>query len=214
MQLDKSESPPTPPSTQGHYVRAEARLQLLPPVFALSGLRGHAKWSRDQTSLYLHDWTHRGLVERLGGRSGVYFNLVRDPRGRSQHLAAAIALAMPTAVALDFGWAGNKVALVAGELWLAVQRRGARYSLDGVKVVSRGRRWYRRVASGIDRTGSLARLHPEWTLAEVLLAPEWRETELEEAAEQLIASYEPSAEFTQAYHALMPVYTTLASPHE
>ncbi|PKM46990.1 MAG: hypothetical protein CVV05_00810 [Gammaproteobacteria bacterium HGW-Gammaproteobacteria-1] len=208
MELDKSELPATAqPHQPGHYVRAEARLRQLPPVFALSHLMGHTRWSRNQTSLYLHDWARRGLVAQLGGRSGVYFNLVRDERGRDQYLEAALTLAMPTAVILDVEWiaAASSEADVTG-MYVAIQRRGACYSLEGVKFVIRGKRWFRKVGPGIDRSGPVPRLQSGWTLAEVLMAPEWKQTALYVAAAEVAASNNLPPGFTQATGVLHPLY--------
>lgn len=64
------------------------RLRQMPEVFDLRTVEETCGVARDVAYLYCHRWASKGYVEQAGQRSGVYFNLIKDPRASSRIVEA------------------------------------------------------------------------------------------------------------------------------
>jgi len=88
------------------------RLQLrkLPEVFTLAETRRVIGYNTATAHVTLSRWMKNGLIEALAPRSGVYFNLEKNPMARSTHLHLAITKKYPVLrivgshVLATYGW--------------------------------------------------------------------------------------------------------------
>lgn len=87
------------------------RLRAGPVVFNVNqATRYLGAGDNDMASVYLARWKKRGMVQNTGSRSGVYFNLVANPKATEEHLVDALLSAFPSAVLIgasvlhDAGW--------------------------------------------------------------------------------------------------------------
>lgn len=103
-------------------------------------LTGHDGGGLD---LMLHRWTQREWVRQAGPRTGLYYNLVADPKWET-HVAEAVLRKYPSATL-----AGPSVLHAHGcqtqipsDLWVAVLKRRSRVQMDGVQWLERDRGWF------------------------------------------------------------------------
>jgi hypothetical protein len=149
------------------------RLRSLPAVFRGSDLTVRFKWTSKTASQYVYLWRQRGLVDRLGGHSDVFVNLLKDP----PDWEGALKEAMPSAVIIGIealrhaGW----VTQIQPRPTVAVNATQSVFSVDRFDVTPRSANWFDLVRSGIQRTGGLARLNPAWALADLLKSGDWGE---------------------------------------
>lgn len=86
------------------------QLDKLPDVFTLSETRRVLGYSTTTAHVTLSRWMKTGLVDALANRSGVYFNLEKNPQARQQHLQLAISKKYPVLrivgphVLANYGW--------------------------------------------------------------------------------------------------------------
>lgn len=86
------------------------QLDKLPEVFTLSETRRVLGYSTTTAHVTLSRWMRMGLVDALANRSGVYFNLEKNPSARQQHMQLAISKKYPVLrivgphVLANYGW--------------------------------------------------------------------------------------------------------------
>lgn len=86
------------------------QLSKLPQVFTLSETRRILGYSTQTAHITLARWMKNGLVDALANRSGVYFNLEKNPLAREQHMQLAISKKYPVSrivgphVLANYGW--------------------------------------------------------------------------------------------------------------
>lgn len=86
------------------------QLDKLPEVFTLSETRRVLGYSTTTAHVTLSRWMKMGLVDALANRSGVYFNLEKNPTARQQHMQLAISKKYPVLrivgphVLANYGW--------------------------------------------------------------------------------------------------------------
>ena len=66
------------------------QLDKLPEVFTLSETRRVLGYTTTTAHVTLSRWMKMGLVDALANRSGVYFNLEKNPNARQAHMQLAI----------------------------------------------------------------------------------------------------------------------------
>jgi len=150
------------------YLSAHDRLRELPPVFLSADLSMRYGWRSQMTAAYLSRWKKQGLIRPLGGRSGVYFNLVADPIWE-KHLEGAIRLAMPSAIEigaapLHEGGITTQRAYVRD---LALPYEAPAYTIEGFQNHERGIRWFKAIHPHVI-PGEMPRLTPVAALADIL----------------------------------------------
>lgn len=86
------------------------QLDKLPEVFTLPETRRVLGYSTTTAHVTLSRWMKMGLVDALAPRSGVYFNLEKNPVARQQHMQLAISKKYPVLrivgphVLANYGW--------------------------------------------------------------------------------------------------------------
>lgn len=150
------------------YVSAFERLSQLPAIFKGSDVTMLFGWSGPTAATYIAQWSRKGMIKPLGGRAGIYFNLVVQ---RDFDLEAGLRRAIPMATKMgvdalrEAGWTTQ----VISRAEVAVPDDGPAYSVDGFDLQPRSNRWYEMTSDGVvdDRLG-LRRLKPEWALADMI----------------------------------------------
>ncbi len=122
------------------------RLQQLPSVFSLNQAVRRLGMDRHVLSVYLARLERAEWVRKAGPRSGIYYNLLRDPQAHQKHLVEAIRLAYPSAVLYgasvlhSAGWTTQ----IPRAIHIAVMSRPSYPKIDGVEFYRRPRSWFLR----------------------------------------------------------------------
>lgn len=86
------------------------QLRKLPEVFTLPEVRRVLNYTHPVANITVSRWAAKNLVSPLAHRSGVYFNLERNPRAREEHMQLAISKKYPVSrilgpqVLVNYGW--------------------------------------------------------------------------------------------------------------
>jgi hypothetical protein len=131
------------------------RLLELPVVFSLAdagktGAGTGEPLGGEHLHTFLARAVKRGRIASAGPKSGIYYNLVRDPNARTRVLEAArkaypSSVVVGAAVLHAHGWTTQ----VPHVIDVAVMARRSRRPIDGVHFVERTRSWYRQHAKDI-----------------------------------------------------------------
>jgi hypothetical protein len=147
-------------------------LSELGEVFTKQDLLFRFGTSHESASVMLSRWHRRdGWVRPLGGRSEVYFNLVKDPYWQA-HFELALKLAVPHAItigqsAYSHGW----ISQLPNARHLAVPHTSQLYTVEGCQFHFRRREWFVAIAPGVQyKQHTIPELLPSWALADALLA--------------------------------------------
>lgn len=159
-------------------VTSRARLLELPVVFSISELALAMSVTPLVASQYAWRWRSSGLIGSLGGKSGILFNLVRDPAAMTSGTVweQAVLKAMPSALA-----GGHEVLADSGistqithRRFLLVSNTDSLLEIDGAEIHRRPVPWLNRLA----REGALdnpdpgvlvPRLRPGAALADLVV---------------------------------------------
>lgn len=161
-----------------HNTSAYDRLRQLPAYFRGSEAGVRFGWSSKTTSQYLYNWQGRGYIERFGGHSDVYANLVVNPKPNHDIM---LRLAMPSAIIIGVD-ALRRAGWTTQIQWapdVAVPRSARIYRADRFNIMPFPATWFRQNAGrAIPATPSNGRnsralagpavLEPEFALAEML----------------------------------------------
>lgn len=187
----------------GSYTSAFSRLGQLPAIFTGTDINMLFGWSSAISASYVAQWRKKEMIKALGGRSGVYFNLVVQ---REVDWEEGLRRVYPRAVKVgidvlrEAGWTTQ----IPARPEVAIPDDCAAYDIEAFDLQPRGRRWFDQVGPGVVNDGAgMLRLRPEWALADMIyrgkdhryktawmLAPD--DLELDEAAEspQMAAALE------------------------
>lgn len=161
------------------------RLRAWPVVFNVNqATRYLGAGGNDMASVYLARWKKSGMVQSTGPRSGVYFNLVANPKAAEEHLVDALLFAFPSAVLIgasvlhDSGWTTQ----IPSKLQIAcLAERDGRRTVpvwDQVEFFLRPREWYQQFHGQLQRGesyGALGSLTPAAALVDAYLRPDGSE---------------------------------------
>lgn len=149
-------------------------LQRLPWVFHVADLTLRLGWKPRLAQEQLYRWSRQGLVCGLGGRSGVYANLIVS---KYPDWEMGLRMVMPTAVVSGLevlrraGWITQIPYLIT----VTVSAAHRVYQVDRFEVNVQGPEWFDVVAPGI-RSGegvALPSLAPAWALADLVRREGW-----------------------------------------
>jgi hypothetical protein len=158
---------------RGHKeISGRSRLAELGPVFTKQDLIFRFGTGMKSAEVMLSRWHHQyGYVRLLGGRSQVYFNLLKDPNWHA-HFETALKLAVPHAItmgqsAYSHGW----ISQPPNARHLAVPVGVQLYTIDGCQFHYRRRDWFIAIAPGVQyKEHTIPELRPAWALADALFA--------------------------------------------
>lgn len=137
---------------------AVERLRQMPEVFTITDLKEKFGWGATQARVFAARCSRNSLVVKAGVRTGVYYNLLVDPKGPAQHWQKAVAAIYDDAVILGASalyW-HSWTTQIPRVQEVAVPRHGKRgvVEIEGVRVVERDREWYESIAQVLPPPGT------------------------------------------------------------
>jgi hypothetical protein len=155
-------------------MRVDECLYLLPPVFHVADLTIRFRWCPRTAARRLFEWHARGKVARLGGRSGIYANLVRD-KYPNWELALRMVMATGVIIGIEIlrraGWT-TQIPYVPTVVVDAAQPF---YQIQHFHVEALDFEWFTMMKDGIRpaEADSLRYLTPSWALADLIKREGW-----------------------------------------
>lgn len=156
--------------------QAFKRLKEMPEVMTVNTITAMLKTTPKAASVYIARWREAGMIASMGERTGVHFNLVRNPNAPEERFYDAIKLLFPEAVITgasaihSAGWTTQ----IPRSLEIAILRRPSAPQIPGVEVQMRPRRWFAKVHDSLIRQGTLPTLHPAHGLADCWKRETWQ----------------------------------------
>lgn len=150
------------------YVSTRERLKDLPEVFTLNTAAAMIGVDTVVASTYIARWKKQGLVSSLGQRTGVHFNLGRNPEAAELMRLDAIAYVYPGSMiggvsALHrAGWTTQ----IPREMDLMVPFRRSYPAIEDVQIHGRPLSWVKAARAWRDSTTPLPLLAPAFALAD------------------------------------------------
>lgn len=147
-------------------------LRCLPEVFSLNYLAARMDGDKAKASVYLSRWKLSGLVSSFGQRTGVHFNLLRNPNAPQDGIFNALEMVFPGAVIIgasvlhDAAWTTQ----IPRAIDVAVLNRRSFPVIAGFDIHCRPREWFALMRSGIDFSG-YPKLKPAYALADAFMYP-------------------------------------------
>jgi len=124
-------------------------LLLLPEVFSVAELALVMGCPRSEASQYLWRWRAKALVRGLGGKSGIFVNLVRNPGAASDARVweRALLKAMPSAMIGGYEVLAESglTTQVTHQRYVIVSNIDGAYEIDGAEVHRRPVPWLNRL---------------------------------------------------------------------
>lgn len=160
------------------YISAIERLKHLPEVFTINTLSRLMDCPKPTVLAYLSRWRSKGWVEPAGPRSGVYFNLFKNPLAASEYRVDALRMLYPSAMLMGesvlhaAGW----ITQIPQVLHVAVEKRPSYMQLQGVELHPKPLSWFKTVpilqpTQAKFSSYGLRTLTPAWALADLLATP-------------------------------------------
>lgn len=144
MNLDFLRGRSTPASDGRRRVPAVMRLKELPAVFSLADLCRSQGMSAEAAKVWVKRMASTELIQFVGPRAGLYFNLLRYPNASRDNLLEAVGRMYPDAVVLGahvlhaYSWVTQIPQIVD----VAVTPRRSMAAINGVRLCPRPRSWY------------------------------------------------------------------------
>lgn len=155
---------------------AHRRLRDLPEVFTSTTLAATLGGDPKAASVYLARWRREGLITSLGPRTGVHFNLLRNPAAAEDLRMEAVAYVLPGAVIAGVSAvhaAGWTTQIPAATEIMAPSRRSFP-EIDEVVIRPRGLHWLNLARTHLARTGVMPMVTPAFALADLWRSEDWR----------------------------------------
>lgn len=145
------------------------RLSTLPAIFTGRDLTVRFGWSNKTASHYIWLWSKQGRIDKLGGHSDTFANLVVE---KTPNWEAALLRALPSATKIGVeclrihGWT-TQIQTIPDA---AIDASGSEFSIDKFIIHKRPVDWFDTVSKGIDRPHAqvLPLLRPAWALADLV----------------------------------------------
>lgn len=130
---------------RGRRVSAVTRLKDLPAIFSLADLCRLQEMPVEAAKVWVKRMARTGLIQFVGPRAALYFNVLRYPSSPQDNLLEAVGRLYPDAVVLGahvlhaYGWVTQIPQIVD----VAVTPRRSMAAINGVHLCPRPRAWYR-----------------------------------------------------------------------
>lgn len=153
---------------------ALSRLRALPDVFSAADVARVTGLNDQSVRVSLARWGGRGLVQRAGLRSGIYYNLLRHETPNGEMRRQALLSVYPSAVLIGVSvlHAAGWITQIPQSLHVAVRSRRSYIQLAGFEIRGRSPSWFRAVdvralSQTRDATYGLRSLTPADALADL-----------------------------------------------
>lgn len=152
------------------------RLRQLPEVFTLKTAASMFSWDEKMASRYITRWKRSGFVSSLGERTGVHFNLLKNPDAPRDLFLHAVGHVFPGAVLVGATalHASGATTQIPVSLDIAIPYRPSYPAIPGIDIVTRPRAWFRSVHDTLVKDRTLPRLTAELALADACVNGGWR----------------------------------------
>jgi hypothetical protein len=156
--------------------RSLDRLRELPEVFSLGMVCTLFEMTRGMASTYISRWKDVGLVSSLGEKTGVHFNLLRDPDGPQSRRLDALAYLLPGSriIGASALHAAGWTTQFPRSLEIAAPPRRSFPTIPDVEISKRPRDWFSGPGRRIFRMGAIPILDPATALADAWVSGSWR----------------------------------------
>lgn len=158
------------------YTSSRDRLQSLPDVFSMALLEQTQGLSSAQAKVYVGRWMKAGLVQGVGPRAGMYYNLSQTSVITDQMKTKALLSLYPSAVLMGesvlhaWGW----ITQIPQHLSVAVLSQPTLKTIDGVVLHPRPRSWFKKHFEAMKSGGKeeatafgLKSIPPAWALVDL-----------------------------------------------
>jgi hypothetical protein len=129
----------------GRRVSSVTRLKELPALFSLAELCRLQEMPPEAAKVWVKRMARTGLIQFVGPRAALYFNVLRYPNSPQDNLLEAVGRLYPDAVVLGahvlhaYGWVTQIPQIVD----VAVTPRRSMAAINGIHLCPRPRTWYR-----------------------------------------------------------------------
>ncbi|MCE6958264.1 hypothetical protein LAZ40_04240 [Cereibacter sphaeroides] len=156
--------------------RSLDRLKELNPVFTVGTLGQLFGMPPGVASTYIARWKELGLVASLGERTGIHFNLLKDPAGPRDRRQEAIAYLLPGAriIGASALHAAGWTTQYPRRLEIAVPPRRTLPAIPDVDISQRPKIWFSTAGRELLRDGHIPVLAPAEALADAWKTGLWR----------------------------------------
>lgn len=152
------------------------RLRELPDVLTLKTVAAVFGWETKVASHYIARWKKKGFVSSLGERTGVHFNLLKNPKAAEENFVEALKFLFPGAVicgASALHMSGTTTQ-IPSQIEIAIPWRPTFPRVEGAEISTRSAPWFRLVRDRLVWEATLPRLAPEMALADDWMQAGWR----------------------------------------
>jgi len=152
------------------------RLQELPEVFTLNTTAALLSCETGNASTYIARWKESGLVTSLGPRTGIHFNLLKNPSADKEYRMKAIAMLFPGAVigGVSAVHAAGWTTQFPRQTEIMIPKRRSFPAVDDALITMRPLPWIRNARNWISSPGPVPWLNPAFALADCVQQENWR----------------------------------------
>jgi hypothetical protein len=156
-------------------ISALDRLRGLPEVFTLNTAASHLGCSTKQASTYINRWGESGLTSSLGPRTGMHFNLLRNPNAASELRMDAIGYLFPGAMVggVSAVHAAGWTTQFPRKTEIIIPKRRSFPSIDEAEVSCRPLKWIKEARNWTVSEGPVPYLNPAFALADCVANDVW-----------------------------------------
>ncbi len=151
------------------------RLQELPEVFTLNTASAILECDAGNASTYIGRWKDNGFVTSLGPRTGVHFNLLKNPSADKDRRMEAIAFLFPGAMigGVSAVHAAGWTTQFPRQTEIIIPKRRSFPAVDDAIILMRPLPWIREARNWIKTPGAVPWLDPAFALADCLRSDLW-----------------------------------------
>ncbi|KKN90428.1 hypothetical protein LCGC14_0227970 [marine sediment metagenome] len=152
------------------------RLRELPDVFTLNTAAALLKLEPGNASTYIARWKESGLVSSLGPRTGVHFNLLKNPLADKELRMEAIAYLFPGAVigGVSAVHAAGWTTQFPRQTEIMIPKRRSFPAVEDAAISMRPLPWMRAAKNWVSQEGVVPWLNPAFALADCIDQNIWR----------------------------------------
>ena len=154
---------------------AVERLQELPEVFTLNTAAAMLDCDTGNASTYIARWKDSGLVKSLGPRTGIHFNLLKNPQADQDKRMEAIGYLFPGAMigGVSAVHAAGWTTQFPRQTEIIIPKRRSFPAVDDALITTRPLPWIREARNWIASSGPVPWLDPAFALADCIKNDVW-----------------------------------------